>query len=278
MLREKDNYLSVSFELSKGLNFKWNFKDLYHYTTYFHHLFVIQSHNVSDILEFLTAYFRKLKSGDLMSVIYYDKPLDQPRLMKWIERSQLSSFDFSKLVKRLSSEPLTQEVKEQLTALVVESSQDESQHLVVNFLLEEKGHESEEALRRLVEVGRREGGLSYICSFFGRFKTNSVSFMEGINFLVYQPESCSSLLQFYNSHINSAAVKRAKVSLECTNGQLICYQNGAWQNVDFHKLQRTFYGPSIGYDQDEVHFQISENLLGHKFDLLVTLEITLFSQ
>ena len=69
---DKENYLSVTYEANKGFHLKWNFKDLFQYTNYFHHFFVITDPNPDHILTFLTAYYKKMKSGDLMTVLYYD--------------------------------------------------------------------------------------------------------------------------------------------------------------------------------------------------------------
>ena len=99
----RENYLSVSYEINKGLNFKWNFKDLFQYTNYFHHLMVIRSHNPDDVQEFLTAYYKKLKSGDLLSVIYYDGKRAKVSRLNWIERSSVNSFDFTRLAKKVSA-------------------------------------------------------------------------------------------------------------------------------------------------------------------------------
>ena len=181
----KENYLSVSYELCKGLNFKWNFKDLFQYTNYFHHIFVITETASDDLHQFLEMYYKKMKSGDLFSAIYYDKKKDEVRKMKWIERSTINSFDFRHLIKKMSTNPLPKRVKDEILELAVKETQGDNQHFVVNFILENDPSDTEDSLKKIVEDGRLKGGYTHICSFFGKFKTNNVNFTDGINYFVF---------------------------------------------------------------------------------------------
>ena len=49
--------------------------------------------------------------------------------------------------------------------------------------------------------------------------------------------------------------------MEFTNGQLVCLHTRVWNNVDFNKLEKLFYGPSVSYTDDELHFHINEAML-----------------
>lgn len=90
-------------------------------------------------------------------------------------------------------------------------------------------------------------------------------------------DEINSLLQFYSVHINSASIKKAKITLECLNGQLLSYNDSIWKNVDFNKIQKNFYGPSVHYTEDEIHFHLQEQAIGHHFELVLGLELMLFS-
>jgi hypothetical protein len=113
----RENYLSVTYEINKGLNFQWNFKDLFQYTNYFHHLLVIRTHDPDEVLNFLIAYYKKLKSGDLLSVIYYDRKRSKVARLNWIERSPVNSHDFGRLARRISIDPLTEGIKREMSEM-----------------------------------------------------------------------------------------------------------------------------------------------------------------
>lgn len=84
MQQEKENYLQISYHNQKGLLFKWNFKDLFQQTPYFHHLFVIRHTDKKFLFEFLSNYYKKMKSGDLFSVIYYYEARRVIKKSKWL--------------------------------------------------------------------------------------------------------------------------------------------------------------------------------------------------
>lgn len=83
MQKEKYNFLDVSYDFKKGLLFKWNFKDIHQINNYFHHLFVIQTHKKGLIRAVLHAYYKKMKSGDLLGVIYCNSDKNVKK-WKWI--------------------------------------------------------------------------------------------------------------------------------------------------------------------------------------------------
>ena len=56
--------------------------------------------------------------------------------MKWIERSQINSFDFTHLTKRISNRSLPTKIKEEIIAQAIKETQSNSLHFVVNFILE----------------------------------------------------------------------------------------------------------------------------------------------
>ena len=68
---------------------------------------MIRSHDPEVLAPFLSAYYRKMKSGDLVSALFWDASRNKVRLMKWVEKTQITTFDFNSLIKHLSSQPLT---------------------------------------------------------------------------------------------------------------------------------------------------------------------------
>lgn len=56
-----------------------------------------------------------MKFGDLFTAIYYDSEKSKIKKLKWIEKTQLSTIDFSKIITKFSTEPLPREIKESLT-------------------------------------------------------------------------------------------------------------------------------------------------------------------
>jgi hypothetical protein len=70
---EKDNYLQIKYDLQKGLVFKWNFKDLLKLDNYYHHLLIILSNDYDQAISFVQQYFKKIKCGDFLSIVYRDE-------------------------------------------------------------------------------------------------------------------------------------------------------------------------------------------------------------
>ena len=81
----KENFLDMRFVHKKGLILKWNFTGFLRDTVYFHHLFVLMSHQSDTASELLTSYFQKLKQGDLIAFLYVDIK-GRCRKMNWTEK------------------------------------------------------------------------------------------------------------------------------------------------------------------------------------------------
>ena len=84
---------------------------------------------------------------------------------------------------------------------------------MVNLIVNEDNYDDEDGMRKIVEDGRVKGGFNHICSFFGQYKTNTVSFTDGINFFSIENKTITNVLQFYYIHINNAAIKKARMTL-----------------------------------------------------------------
>ncbi len=85
------------------------------------------------------------------------------------------------------------------------------------------------------------------------------------------------VISFYHSIINNAALKMAKISIECKNGQMMSYDAQVWHNTDFNRIERSFYGPSINYEDDTIQFHLLDTCEDIEFDMTIKLELKLFS-
>jgi len=43
-------------------------------------------------------------------------------------------------------------------------------------------------------------------------------------------------MNFYNTVINSAAIKLARTVIECIDGQMLTYDPKTWKNIDFNRI------------------------------------------
>lgn len=55
------------------------------------------------------------------------------------------------------------------------------------------------------------------------------------------------VVDLYNGMVNTAAVRSAKIVIECPNGQMMSNDTRLWKEVNFNKIERMFYGPSVKY-------------------------------
>jgi hypothetical protein len=141
-----------------------------------------------------------------------------------------------------------------------------------------------ETLLRVVEEGRAEGCFDYLVTLWGPFKNNSVSSDHGINFISVQTSELEQMVRlghtvtFFQHMVNSAAVKSAKITIECPEGQILAYNSRVWSNPDFSRIERTFYGPSVSYEEDLIQFQVMDCMEKCEIDMVITLEVELFSR
>ena len=85
------------------------------------------------------------------------------------------------------------------------------------------------------------------------------------------------MLSLYHSVINNATVRSAKAVISCSNGQMMSYDAQIWKNTEFNRMERTFYGPSVNYEEDVIQFHVLDAFEDAEFDLTFTLELELFS-
>lgn len=86
------------------------------------------------------------------------------------------------------------------------------------------------------------------------------------------------MVRIYRSLAFESAVLRMKVELDCENIQLTTRKDGIWHGVDFGRIKRFYYGPSIHYEEDRISFlDETMNREGGPIPMVVSLEITLFS-
>jgi hypothetical protein len=131
-------------------------------------------------------------------------------------------------------------------------------------------------VKRVVEL-RREGAFPYHCTFFNLQWYNKISFNSGLHFLNTETKEIFQVLSLYHSIINNATVRSARIGIECLNGQMMSYDTHIWQNSEFNRIERTFYGPSINYEEDVIQFHVLDAFDEAEFDMAITLDLTLFS-
>lgn len=86
------------------------------------------------------------------------------------------------------------------------------------------------------------------------------------------------MVRIYRSLAFETAVLRMKVELDCENVQLTTRKDGIWHGVDFGRIKRFYYGPSVHYEEDRISFlDETTGREGGPMPMLVSLEITLFS-
>ena len=102
--------------------------------------------------------------------------------------------------------------------------------MISNFILSENYKEKGEFLIAKIKKWRHEKAFPYHCTFFNIQPFNKVCFNKGIHFLNTDTLDFLQVLTFYHSIINNAAIKSAKIVIECQNGQMMSYDAQVWQN------------------------------------------------
>ena len=127
-----------------------------------------------------------------------------------------------------------------------------------------------------IEAFRKEGGLPYICCIMGPQLKSEVGVHRGINLL--STDEPQLMVELYHRLVNGAALKKARVTLECVGGELGISTRSHWQSTEFSKIERLYYGPSVSYDCDIISFIKFDPASDSHFDFVVTLELTPFSE
>lgn len=84
--------------------------------------------------------------------------------------------------------------------------------------------------------------------------------------------------RIYRTLAFETAALMVKVELGCGSIQLTARRDEIWEAVDFGRMRRFYYGPSIHYEQDCISFlDESASRAGTNVSMLLALEITLFS-
>ena len=42
-------------------------------------------------------------------------------------------------------------------------------------------------------------------------------------------------------------------------GQMLTHNPKIWKNPSFNKIERTFYGPSVSYEEDKIYFLLMDS-------------------
>jgi hypothetical protein len=110
---------------------------LHQIQNYYHHLLIIVNPRPKVSLSLLEQYYKRMKFGDLIGVVYYHHT-SGPRAMSWVEKTQLANLQFPKLLERITKEPLTAEQVDQLVKRAADYTiEHSSSNVVANFMLSE---------------------------------------------------------------------------------------------------------------------------------------------
>lgn len=58
---------------------------------------------------------------------------------------------------------------------------------------------------------------------------------------------------------------------------MLSYDSHTWQNSEFNKIERSFFGPSVNYEEDIIQFHVLDAFEEVEFDMSISLEVVLFS-
>jgi hypothetical protein len=72
------------------------------------------------------------------------------------------------------------------------------------------------------------------------------------------------------------AMEYAQLSITCRNGEINSCSQGEWRNTAFNKIERKYYGPSIRYLKDILHFINSKVHYEGEYDLEISLNFKCF--
>jgi hypothetical protein len=85
-------------------------------------------------------------------------------------------------------------------------------------------------------------------------------------------------IRIYRSLAFESAALSIKLEVDCSDIQVVVRKDRVWQPVDFGRIKRCYYGPSIYYEQDCLSL-LDESAGGSHthVPMVISLEITLFS-
>jgi hypothetical protein len=72
------------------------------------------------------------------------------------------------------------------------------------------------------------------------------------------------------------AIESAHLAITCRNGEISSCKQEDWRNSSFNKIERTYYGPSIRYTKDVLHFINSKVIYEGSYELDISLTLKCF--
>jgi hypothetical protein len=72
------------------------------------------------------------------------------------------------------------------------------------------------------------------------------------------------------------AIQYAHLVITCRNGEIYSYSQNCWKNTAFNKIERSYYGPSVRYIKDALHFINSKIVFSGSYDLDIQLKFKCF--
>lgn len=115
---------------------------------------------------------------------------------------------------------------------------------------------------------QRKGLIKFISTIFSPVSGSHISISQGINKLCINDRF---FLSYYHHYLSQMAVEHAHLSIQCSNGVINSYAQHEWINTSFNKVERHYFGPSIRYRKDVLHFINSKRIRGDSYELNITL-------
>lgn len=72
------------------------------------------------------------------------------------------------------------------------------------------------------------------------------------------------------------AIEFAHLAITCQNGVISSCSQEEWRNTAFNKIERSYYGPSIRYLKDVLHFINAKIIYEGSYDLHISLTLKCF--
>ena len=267
----KMQLLEVDFAESEGVLLDWNYKDDDFPHKFYRHFVIVASNCIADANLFLTEFSKKLKPGSLYSILYQtkEKGVEQTRWREQLltKTKPVPTFDPSDTIITGDLESLTTQVFQQMPNF--------SDPISICELLD--NIETAQRLGELVQKGRVETNCRPMLTLMAPFRVSEISVSHGINSLSTEKHDFEKLMAIFHSHLANAAIEYATLTITCGNGSISSRCQEEWRNVSFNCIERDYYGPSIKYHQDILHFVNTKIDLVGSYQLDFTLRFKQFS-
>ena len=125
-----------------------------------------------------------------------------------------------------------------------------------------------EQIAELIKEHRLKIGRQALANIFGPFTANEISISQGISYFSTAKKETTDLVQILHSYLAQIAIEFATLTISCGNGSISSRSQNEWRNISFNAIERHYYGPSIKYERDTLHF------INSKLDVKGSYELT----